>query len=177
MAAERCRLRSPSVRLCSSKPSTTTEPAVRSSSPAKQCSRVVLPEPLGPVIATNSPRWIARSMSWSTTMLREPFRNVLPRPVASMITGVPASISGAGLAHGPVEKRWFDSVGNEGWRPDPPVISIVASIGVTGDGDRSGVDSAGASVRSHESTDASSAASGAIAASVGASPETAPSAS
>jgi len=49
-----------------------TSPDVRSSSPEKQFSRVVFPQPDGPMIATISPRGIARFTPRSAWTLTTP---------------------------------------------------------------------------------------------------------
>jgi hypothetical protein len=54
--------RSPSLMLSTGRPSKSTSPEVGRSRAPKSWSIVVLPEPLGPARATNSPRWIVRSM-------------------------------------------------------------------------------------------------------------------
>src|SRR5690554_6162278 len=44
-----------------------TVPASGTSSPLRHLSTVVLPDPLGPINATTSPRWMSRSMPFKTS--------------------------------------------------------------------------------------------------------------
>ncbi len=55
-----------------SSPSNTIEPLVGESMPPMRFSSVVLPEPDGPRMATNSPRPIARSATWSACTSTSP---------------------------------------------------------------------------------------------------------
>ena len=53
-------------------PSTVTVPESGASSPPSTFSRVLFPEPLAPITATNSPRFTVRLISFSTVILPEP---------------------------------------------------------------------------------------------------------
>src|SRR5919199_760570 len=75
-------------------PSTSTSPASKSSSPERQWSNVVLPQPLGPTMATISPRAMLRSIPRNAGTRRAPEVYVLCRPRAST-TGV-GWVSGVG---------------------------------------------------------------------------------
>ena len=65
-------------------PPTDTVPAVGTSRPPSRLSSVVLPEPLGPMKATNSPAATSRSSPRRTWMSSSPRRYVLSRPRARM---------------------------------------------------------------------------------------------
>src|SRR5258705_14011330 len=89
-------------------PRCASRPAVGVSSPARSLSRVLLPQPLGPMMTTNSPRPTTRAMSWSATTPRSvdsPHTFVTPRhssdvtPVMTSELGGPAPPEHAALDH------------------------------------------------------------------------------
>src|SRR5262245_43279196 len=69
-----------------SSPATVTLPSDGTSSPPSRFSRVVLPEPLGPMNAMNSPASTSRLRPWSTWISSPPRRYVLPSPRARIKT-------------------------------------------------------------------------------------------
>ena len=67
-----------------SSPSTVTVPESGGSSPPSTFSRVLFPEPLAPMTATNSPWFTVRLMSFSTAMSSEPDLKLRLRRVTEM---------------------------------------------------------------------------------------------
>src|SRR5215510_8796256 len=65
-----------------SSPATVTLPSDGTSSPPSRFSKVVLPEPLGPMNAMNSPASTSRLSPWRTWISSPPRRYVLPSPRA-----------------------------------------------------------------------------------------------
>ena len=74
MAWARCLVRRASLMAMMSSPLTSTEPPSMSSSPERQLSSVVLPEPDGPMTARNSPRSTTRSMPRKASTVSAPVR-------------------------------------------------------------------------------------------------------
>src|ERR1051326_758599 len=66
-------------------------PLVGSSSPERQLSSVVLPQPLGPIIATISPRCTEKSTPRSAATFPAPASYSLRTPVASIISTLASS--------------------------------------------------------------------------------------
>ena len=66
-----------------SRPPKDTRPLEGRSSAPRSCNRVVLPEPLGPSIATNSPASMVRSTSRTALMIVGPRAKDLPTPLSS----------------------------------------------------------------------------------------------
>src|SRR6185369_17032960 len=72
-------------------------PAVGVSSPARSLSRVDLPQPLGPMMTTNSPRETARSMPWTATTARSvdsPHTFVTSRHSSAVTAAIASELGG-----------------------------------------------------------------------------------
>src|SRR5262245_60014813 len=69
-------------------PSISTVPASARSKPATMFSRVVLPQPEGPTIATNSPSSTARSMPSITRSAPVGVGKLLLTPASSILVGI-----------------------------------------------------------------------------------------
>src|SRR6266550_6082413 len=82
-----------------SSPRTTRRPCVGLSMPAMRCSSVLLPEPDGPMRATNSPRRTVRSTLSSATTLTWPRSNSLVRLVACTTVSLTDSPLAFGISH------------------------------------------------------------------------------
>src|SRR5262249_4782831 len=104
-------------------PRTSTSPPVGRSRPAIRFSRVVLPEPDGPIRARNSPSSTSRSRSWSTGMRISSRRYSLDTPRSTIayflpigfrpFSGRPAGrrpASGRGLVRAPPILGLFDDL-------------------------------------------------------------------
>ena len=74
MAWARCLVRRASLMEVMSSPLTITDPASMSSRPDRQFNSVVLPEPDGPITATNSPRSTTRSTPRNASTVSAPVR-------------------------------------------------------------------------------------------------------
>src|SRR6478609_9925831 len=79
-----------------SRPATVTEPEVATSSPARQCIRVDLPEPLGPMIAVKRPAGRSRSTPRRacTALSPAPYVRVRPRALAAVRVRAGVLVSG-----------------------------------------------------------------------------------
>src|SRR5207248_6771576 len=77
------------------RPSIVMLPAVGVSSPPMRFSRVVLPEPDGPMSATKSPRGMSRSMPCRTSIVSPARRYVLVSPRISTRTFTRLLVGGA----------------------------------------------------------------------------------
>src|SRR5690349_1899143 len=78
-------------------PRCSSRPAVGASSPASSLSKVLLPQPLGPMITTNSPRPTARSMPWSATTARSvdsPHTFVTSRHSSAVTAAIASELGG-----------------------------------------------------------------------------------
>src|SRR5690348_11819970 len=78
----RTRPRSASDSFERTRPSTSTSPRVKVSSPPMMCSKVLLPEPEAPTIANVSPRFRLKLTLVSTSVFRSPSSYVLAIPLA-----------------------------------------------------------------------------------------------
>ena len=87
-------------------PSTSTRPPSMSSSPDRQFSRVVLPEPLGPITATSSPRRTTRSRPARASTWMPPVRYTFRTCSAtSRGSAWPLSFTWAPRARGRLEEQ------------------------------------------------------------------------
>src|SRR3569832_2308532 len=98
-------------------PSTCTPPASGARKPAMMFMSVVLPQPDGPTIATNSPSETSKFRSLMTSRrplsdgnpLRMPCREILegPRPARSVGISPPHDLHALEHAHDPVERQAY----------------------------------------------------------------------